>query len=503
MSNNRKFNLLVLSAGIAIVTLITLTRPVSAQPTPPNSHVFLPLVVAQERVNPAPNRGLLRQQIPFNLQLGTHDYVAAASQREHVVFDQIVSAPDADWMQLHFSASNLGQNSFLRLTSLADGSQQRLDAISIRRWNHFSAYFNGSQVQLELVVGEGDTAIFADVDYYVHGLPSVLAAEIDTSQSPETLCGADSRVASADTRVARLNGACTAWLVSNGTVLTAGHCVDDDPDGSGSLRPDGISDLAVGDVIEFNVPASNANGNINWAAPADQYPIDVNRLRWHFDGEGQGPGKDWAVFAIQPNQNTQSSVHTRFDFYRMTNDNPPADATVRITGYGVDRTPAGSTGGGNAQNQTLQTDTGAYLSESSAGNDIWHSYQVDTEPANSGSPIVWDNTGLTVGIHTNGGCDPGNDQGNSGTSFENDDLEQAIAEFHGRNFVYIDAGHPIASPLEDGTVFRPFKLIREGVNRVPIGGTLSIVKGTYNGSVTINRSMVLTAPVGTVTIVGQ
>ncbi len=47
-------------------------------------------------------------------------------------------------------------------------------------------------------------------------------------------------------------------MISNGRFLTAGHCVDFDPDQGGPLLPDGILDLSG--VVEFNVPASLPNG---------------------------------------------------------------------------------------------------------------------------------------------------------------------------------------------------------------------------------------------------
>ena len=75
-----------------------------------------------------------------------------------------------------------------------------------------------------------------------------------------SLCdGDDDRVASADPRVGRLFlGGCTVWLASNGSLLTAGHCADVDPDLNGPMLPDGCLDLAG--LVEFNFPASLSNG---------------------------------------------------------------------------------------------------------------------------------------------------------------------------------------------------------------------------------------------------
>ena len=145
---------------------------------------------------------------------------------------------------------------------------------------------------------------------------SEISGELNAPQSPdgpETICGVDNRTPSSDPAVAALTfvnpagnpiGRCTAWLTSNGALLTAGHCVDSDPDRGGPLLPDGILDIDGNDLIEFNVPASTATGGLQLAEPNDQYTIDLNSIEWNYDGEGQGLGDDWAIFSVFPNANT-------------------------------------------------------------------------------------------------------------------------------------------------------------------------------------------------------
>ncbi len=66
-------------------------------------------------------------------------------------------------------------------------------------------------------------------------------------------------------------------------------------------------------------PASDANGTINLAAPNDQYPINTTNAVWRYDGCGQGLGKDWSVFAVNPNSNTGPMPHQVYGFpVRMT-----------------------------------------------------------------------------------------------------------------------------------------------------------------------------------------
>jgi hypothetical protein len=171
-----------------------------------------------------------------------------------------------------------------------------------------------------------------------------------------------------------------------------------------------------------------------------------------------------------------------------------------VTGYGEDEDPPGClapTWKQNADNETLQTHSGTFLGQVSTGSsNVYLKYAVDTMGGDSGSPVIVGNSTLTIGIHTHSGCS--SDGYNAGTSFGNDDLENAIQTFPGANAVYVDKGHPIVQ--EDGTVFRPYDKVAEAVTAVPPGGIISIVTGSYSDKITINKTVTLVAPVGIVTI---
>lgn len=446
---------------------------------------------------------------PYDTTLGS----PATTKVEVVKTLHLVDVPDAPWLQIHFGEYNLGSRSYVTLTALEDGAQQRLDSSTLPEWHNASALFNGGQVEIEVHVAPGEKDIFISVDGLVVGERlavdvGTVTGETDLEGDPgiESLCGSDNRVASTDSRVGRISG-CTAWLISNGAVLTAGHCADYDPDRDGPLLPDGILDLSG--VMEFNIPLSDADGTLNRSDPDDQYPIDTSDVTWNFDGSGQGLGKDWTVFALNPNSNTGLRAHEVQGFFRLTRQSPTAGSTIRVTGCGVDDTPSGTTGGDNAQNRTLQTSTGPYRGEATgdASVDIYHYYTVDTTGAGSGSPIIWESNGFTLGIHTNGGCEPDGSSYNHGTSFEVDVLEQAVQDFPGSSTVYVDsiASHP--SPLENGTVLSPYDTVAEAVTTVVSGGRLSIVEGNYyaaSGNTFLagedGKSFLIEAPVGTVTI---
>jgi hypothetical protein len=270
--------------------------------------------------------------------------------------------------------------------------------------------------------------------------------------------------------------------------------VDFDPDQGGPGLPDGVLDL--NGVIEFNVPL--------WpgiAVADDQYPVVTTGTRWYFEGEGQGLGKDYAVFSVGPNSTTGLLPFQVYGFpFRMTRETPAVDDTIRITGFGSDTGSA---------NFTCQTHTGPYIDENVSGANIWHEYAVDTEGGNSGSPINWVTNGLAIGIHTNAGCDdPFNGSGNNGTSFEHTPLEDDIRQFvrSDNNVRFCDVGHPLRV-AEEGTCFRPFSTVNLGVSSVLSGGTVSIVAGSYTAAAgnvftagTGNKAMTLVAPCGSATI---
>lgn len=445
-----------------------------------------------------------QHEAPYNVTLGQPDSKAKDQKTtQQVSFTETIKVEGAPWLRLQFSSFYLGQHSYITMTSVEDGGQQRLDARTLPQWNSASAFFNGDSVILELHVVAGESGIYVSLDALNVGEEAVAgAAATEGDAGSETQCGAvDNRISSGDDRAGRIINGCTAWLVSNGAVLTAGHCVDWDPDRGGPLLPDGVLDLWGS--FSVNVPASDPSGTINQSAPEDQFPIDTGNVVWRYDGEGQGLGKDWAVFGIFPNADGERA-HLREGFYRMTRQNPVANNSMRITGYGVDT---------GVDNKTLQTSTGPYLNETT-GNvaaDIYHRYQVDTEGGNSGSPVIWrtPSPDFAVGIHTNGGCgNPAGGSGNSGTSFEVDALEVAIRDFHGFGPEYVDVVPQPNTPGESGALLRPYVGVADAVTDVPNNGRVVIVEGSYPNAAGGNtfvagadgKAMTFLAPVGTVVI---
>jgi V8-like Glu-specific endopeptidase len=402
--------------------------------------------------------------------------------------------PNVHWIRVHFADYELGEQSYVTLVSAADGDLQRFDARSLPEWYNWSAMFRGDEVDVTLHVAPGESGIFIQID-------QTRTPEFSIGGEPvlRSICGAnDDRTGAGSSVVGRMtNSGCTGWLVSTGAVLSAGHC-----------------GVAAGDLIEFLVPASTSHGNTNPSTAANQFPINAASAV----SENSGVGQDWLVFTLNRNSTTGFTAHEFYGFLRMTKTVPANGTQVRVTGYGIDNSPAGTGGAGanccdpdgtgpsgcgfncNSASQTLQTHAGGLVSS----NTNLLTYSVDTMPANSGSPIIWDATTYTIGIHTAGGCSSGGGS-NNGTRFSRAVLESAIANLPGPNSRFVDAfngGLPA-----NGSVFEPFHTVPGAISVVPDGGTVCIVAGSYPAGFgntftagADGRAMTIVAPSGPVTI---
>ena len=248
------------------------------------------------------------------------------------------------------------------------------------------------------------------VDIVAHpgsGANRVRLRDVDAGLAPgswQSQCGPnDDRLPSADPRSARiLPIGCTGWLIDDckQCFLTAGHCTG------------GTS------VIQFNVPPSNPDGSINNPSPDDQYSVDPASMQTN---GGLGVGNDWGYFGCFANSNTGlTAAEAQGSTFVLANPPPVSSNNIRITGYGVDSSPPD-------RNQVQQTHVGPLVTSTSTT----VQYQADTEGGNSGSPVIWEETGEAVGIHTHGGCSTGGTGQNSGTSSTHPDLQDALASPQG------------------------------------------------------------------------
>jgi trimeric autotransporter adhesin len=296
-----------------------------------------------------------------------------------VAYSTVVSVPGAPWLRLTFSEAALGRGSYLTVTSLYDHAQQRLTADALAQWQNTSAFFNGEALKVELHVAPGDTNVFVRMRELMVGIEGI-----------ESQCGTtDDRVPSTDPRSGRfLNIGCTAWLIADGRFVSAGHCT-----ANGGLA----------NIVEFNVPPSLPNGTIQHPGPEDQYNVNTASRVFHDNGIGD----DWGVFETFANSQTGlTALQAQGAWYDLVQDLGPA--IIRITGYGIDSGTA---------NQTEQTSTGP--NAGSSGTTM--RYRTDTEGGNSGSPVIDEATGRSVGVHTHAGCTISGGF-NNGTSMFNSSL---------------------------------------------------------------------------------
>ncbi len=320
-----------------------------------------------------------------------------------VIFSETITVEDATWLRLYFSEADLsgapenGQAAAVRITSLADGAVQTLDAKSMEQWQRSSAYFNGDAVRVELIADPGA----APSRIRIHELD---AGRLDPATADRSICGAlDDRVLSADPRVARIMPVgCTTWLINDAQscFLTAGHC------NNGNLS-----------VVQFNVPLSNSNGSVNHPGPEDQYPADPSSVQF----ANGGVGNDYAYYGTFPNSQTEM---TPFEvqgqtFVLGTPPLVPGGETIRITGYGsVD----GTQGTPQTWNQVQHTHNGPIVGASMSS----LQYAVDTTGGDSGSPVINHLTDEAIGIHTHAGCSAGGGA-NNGTSLNLAALQNVLA----------------------------------------------------------------------------
>ncbi len=343
-----------------------------------------PFAAAQE-VNP---------MVPVDYYRDTGLVANTGSERE-VVISFAVVFEGVSSLALHFDEVQLagdialGNESILRITSYGDGAVQTMNATHVEQWNNGSAYFNGNAVQVEVIAAPGTGNNRLVLESLELGVPAGIQ---------ETQCGpVDDRQPSSDPRVARLMPVgCTAWLINDcgKCFLSAGHC------GAGQ-----------GSSLQFNVPFSTAGGSLVFPSPDDQYAYDASSK------QSMNSTDDWQYFGAFPNSNTGltpfQAMGDAFDL--VSPPGSPAGQNIRITGHGTDSTP------NSTYNQVQQTHVGPWVS---IGTNL--NYQTDTTGGNSGSPVIWEEMDMAVGIHTNGGCSTGGGGSNNGTPITASSLQNAL-----------------------------------------------------------------------------
>ncbi len=347
--------------------------------------------------------------IEISVDTGVHANPFSVSD---VVAEQIVDFGDVAWFRLIFDDVSLSPGSYLRITSLADGAVQHLDAQSIADSGNTSAYFNGSLAKIELIAGpntQGNVVRGGSAQVSAPPLPA-----------PESICdGVDERVVDDADGFARmvalnLSGPCSATIVTEeGCMFSAGHCVN------------------ILGIAQFNVPLSSQFGFMQHPPPSDQYFVNQSSI---VDSSPDVIGNDYASFSCFPNSETNLTVvEAEGIFYPIAAQIPPDGTTLRVTGFGF------VLGGGPTDN-AQQTDTGLLVGANESQNRVDHT--VDTTGGSSGSGIIIEATGEFLGIHTHGGCNV-SPFFNSGTLFTHPDLQPGV--------ICCDTGPPILQQPQSTT----------------------------------------------------
>ncbi len=309
-------------------------------------------------------------------------YLDNLGDRDRVVFDKVLKADKVLWIRLYFENCHLPKGSRIRMTSLADKAVQFHDGRSILDYGESSCYFNGGQVRVELLAGPRTRANRVRV---VHAV----VEPADAVAGPTTICGTkDDRTFNTDPRVGRLSNGCSGWLINKRTAVTAGHC----------QSSTGYT------ILSFNVPKSTSSGSKRQSHPNDQYPNVPNSIQ-RLSG---GVGRDYAVMLLSQNSNTKKYPGEAQKQWFQLGTVPTSTATqnIRITGYGT-------TSPRNELNGAQKTHVGPMYQITST----YLRYRTDTTGGNSGSPVIQENTGQAIGVHTHGGCrSSGTTNANYGTS---------------------------------------------------------------------------------------
>jgi len=289
-------------------------------------------------------------------------------------------------LQLWFGAFSLPPGSRLRLSSARDGAVQWFDRNSFVDYQYVSAWFNGDRVHVALAPGAGT----------VGNRIVVTKARVEQGVAlPELICGpSDTRVLSSDPRVGRLDGCCTTWLVDERNLITAGHCIG------------GIG----GQLVNFNVPLSDAAGNAQYPPPQDQYALRTGSLT----SVNGGLGNDYAVMSTVRNSNTGLYPGEAQGSWFATAPGPTGaqPVTWTVTGYGT-----------SAVNPTWSLAQKTLSGPRATADNQLLQFIITVTGCNSGSPVIGA-TGAAHGVVTHAGCFGGGP--NYGTGFGFAPFQQAL-----------------------------------------------------------------------------
>lgn len=207
----------------------------------------------------------------------------------------------------------------------------------------------------------------------------LLTTSLSIFSSEKDICGLyDDRRPSFNPSVGRVlrpgdrNG-CSITLIGKTCAISAGHCHE-------RLES-----------VEFNVPLSDAEGNIRPSDPSDVYPVDIDSITFQYAGKGN----DWSVFRLKKNKYTNNFPGERFGFIGISEELPEVGDQIKLYSYGSDKTD-----GELERNYVQQISSGPVLFV----DEQFFSYTADSKGGSSGASVIGVGSNKIYGIHTHGKC---------------------------------------------------------------------------------------------------
>ena len=212
-----------------------------------------------------------QKKVPQSFQ-----YAAEASEEGTLKELTQVSYSGTSSIRLYFEDVQLGPNSYLLLKG-SDGAEQKLNAEALQNWSNSSAYFNGQSVKVSLYQAAGEEVEVKLKELKVNEratTPKANAVTTTTTAQARTQANQDmppwAAAVGRFTDGVEANG--TGWIAANGAIVT-----DNRHGGLNDAYYAEVEDhhlLDQFDIIEFNVPLSNADGHGEPSWPGRSVPAE-------------------------------------------------------------------------------------------------------------------------------------------------------------------------------------------------------------------------------------
>lgn len=428
----------------------------------------------------------------------------------------------SSFIRLLLNGTQLDKNSYILLQP-TEGADQKLGVADLEKWNYSSAFFNGDTVKVFLYTAPSEENLIR-IDQIKVGTQQkgsqaddVITKAAITAASQTSMSEIDFEAFPHAKAVGRItNGSKafgTGWIAPNGAIVTSELIR--------SLIADGF------DIIEFNVPPNNPDGSLNHPGPEDQYLLsEVNqgymalfsfKRKTRLDASDEHDldisayRTDWAIYEALPNHTGLRPGERQQAYFRVVN-NPSSfvleaiDVEVDVWHYGEPIVALNSDRFRILQKSSsrllIQKDfikKVRYLNDPvSLDSDDLLLYHLNGQghfSGAAGAPITYKDENIALGVHHT--TYPKAPAGALG--FRDELLTASLGNAFGPNVTYVDA-QTLYETDATGDVHKPFQELSSGVQSVPEGGIVFMAKGSYPETLTINKPLLLKAPVGKVVI---